>query len=251
MILTDQPKCFDKSVISAVSSNDDGQMQLGWREPNQEVERNRQLFLCSNNLDAKSAVLVKVKYQEAMTYDKIMKVKEAAHNSGALTEIPADCLVTSKKGIALFLPVADCIATIVHDPKRQVLALAHLGRHSTVANLAEKLVTHINKGYGSKPHDLTVWMSPSIQAPKYVLERATFANDLDWQPYCTAVEGGFSIDMQGYNKSRFIAAGISAGNITISHINTATNKHYWSHYTTTTVKRNLPPPRFAVVCSLA
>lgn len=253
MIQADQPHCLESTVIAAVSSKDDGQMQLGWNEPPDVVIKNRSVFLDSVGLSVDEAVLVRIQYGKGKSYDLIHGVGKAQLGQGMreLDGIAVDCLVTTMPGVALFLPVADCIATIVHDPVRGVLALAHLGRHSTVANLAEKLVGYLEDQCQSNPADLIVWMSPSIQMPDYILKQADFAlENPAWQPYCTPLTGGFSLDMQGYNQSRFTAAGVQPENITISSINTAKDSNYWSHYTERTVKNKPAPPRFGVVCSL-
>lgn len=253
MIQKDQPACFDSHVLAAVSSSQDGQMQLGWDEPEAEVMQNRRRFLAAVGLIPEQTVLVRVRYHKDATYDVIRAVHEADQSQNmfqAEGEL-ADCLVTATPGVALFLPVADCIGTIVYDAKHRVLALAHLGRHSTLAQLPEKLVSYLAANYQSNPEDLKIWMSPSIQAPHYVLKTADFAkNNPVWQPYCTAVEGGFSLDMQGYNQSRFIAAGTQPENIILSDVDTATDPTYWSHYTETTARGSAPPPRFAVACML-
>lgn len=254
MINADQPNCFEEDrVFAAVSSKEDGQMQFGWSEANQEVEANRRTFLQKNDLSLERSVLVRVRYHDAATYDVIRTVNDADASEGMLRleGEAADCLVTKNPNLALFLPVADCIATIVHDPIKNVLALAHLGRHSTVADLAEKLINYFQTGYNSDPKDLIVWMSPSIKSPNYIMQTADFAHkNPAWGPFFTPVTGGFSLDIQGYNRSRFIAAGVRADNITISSINTAKDSNYWSHYTETTVKNKPAPPRFAVVCAL-
>lgn len=254
MINADQPNCFKEDrVFTAVSSKEDGQMQLGWNEPDQEVVANRQAFLQRSGLSLERSVLVRVRYHDADTYDVIRTVDDTDAPEGMLRleGEAADCLVTKSPNLALFLPVADCIATIVHDPIKNVLALAHLGRHSTVADLAERLINYFQTGYSSDPKDLIVWMSPSIKSPNYIMQTADFTHkNPAWEPFCIPVKGGFSLDMQGYNRSRFIAAGVQADNIAISSINTAKDSNYWSHYTETTVKNQPAPPRFAVVCAL-
>ena len=163
----------------------------------------------------------------------------------------ADCLVTTSKNIGLFLPVADCGATVVYDPGNEVLALAHLGRHSTIAHLAHRLVAHLVGTYQTNPAELKIWVSPSISAEHYVLEYADFANgNSDWDPYCTPVDGGYAIDVSGHNRSQFINVGVLAQNIDISGVDTAISEDYWSHHQQKNVEGQPAPPRFAVVAAL-
>ncbi|MDQ5913381.1 MAG: purine-nucleoside/S-methyl-5-thioadenosine phosphorylase / adenosine deaminase [Patescibacteria group bacterium] len=253
MIKADQPDCFPQNVVANVSSVADGQMQLGWSESQDEVVESRRRFLAECDIDIKQTVLLRVRYGDELTYDVIEEVgtEHGAQGMYALEGGPTDCLITNQKEVALFLPIADCVATVVHDPIHNVLALVHLGRHSTVANLAEKLVTYLLKVYNTDPKDLIIWMAPSLQKQSHILQYADFANNnLDWQPYCTRLANGFLLDMQGYNHSRFIAMGVPSENITISSVDTGTNSNYWSHYTETTIRGHEAPPRFAVVCMM-
>lgn len=253
MIQADQPTCFNSSVIAAVSSRSDGQMQLGWSESDQEVIHNRQQFLRQCGLGAEQSALVRIRYSDDATYDVIRSVNASRGGSGMHdNKAPvADCLITHQKGVALFLPIADCIGTVVHDPTNNVLALAHLGRHNSIAHLAKKLVAYLSNQYGSQAKDLIVWGSPAIQAPSYLLHRVDFAkDDPSWERYYQAVQDGFRLDIQGYNKNEYIKAGVTESNIYISEVDTATNQNYWSHYTQTTTKKRTAPPRFAVVCAM-
>lgn len=253
MIKIDQPTIFDSSVIAAVSSREDGQMQHGWNESDDEVNANREAFLKCVGLTMEQAVFVNVRYIEGATYDVIHEVSGEEAGTGMFSrggEV-SDCLVTRTPGLGLFLPVADCGATIVHDPENNVLALAHLGRHNAIADLAAKLVTFLQTKYHSDPFDLRVWTSPSIQAEDYVMEWADFAaENEEWENFCHAVEGGYSVDVQGFNRSQFIKAGVPESQISFSSANTATDPNYWSHYTERTVNSKNAPPRFAVVAAL-
>lgn len=253
MIKADQPVCFPDAVVASVSSEADGQMQHGWKESDKKVTKNRKKFLGKHKLGLDDATLVRVQYADNATYDVIREITPDEKGIGMQEKAGdvADCLITTIPGTTLFLPIADCIGTVVYDPAHQVLAVAHLGRHSTIASLAGKLIGYLQKQHNSDPTDLIVWMAPSIHAPHYVLEQADFAKGKPrWQAYCTAVEGGYSLDMQGYNQNQFEVAGVPANNIHISPVDTATNPEYWSHYTETTLNKKSPPPRFALIAAL-
>ena len=253
MIKQDQPNQFDSSVIAAVSSAQDGQMQHGWNETEDEVNLNRQAFLSKVGLKVARIVFLRVRYVQGASYDIIKDVdnSQAGYGMTKLEGEATDCLVTNTPGLGLFLPVADCGATIVHDEVKQVLALAHLGRHSTAAHLASKLVGHLEEKYNSNPKDLKVWISPSIKATSYIMKTVDFTgSDKRWENFCQKVDGGFSVDVQGFNKSLFIESGVNKNNIFISPVNTATDENYWSHFTQVTINNKPAPPRFAVVAAL-
>lgn len=253
MIAEDQPICFGSQVMAAVSSIDEGQMSLGWDDPVEEVLANRSHFLGECGLTIDQATIVQVRYTPSSQYDVIKEVSAEDRGVGMRrADGPiADCLITSVPGVALFLPVADCIPAILYDPKNHVLALAHLGRHNSIANLATKVVKHFQSSFRSDPADLVVWLGPSISAEHYVLEHVDFAkNDENWKPSIRKVDDGFLLDIRGYTQTALLRAGVKAHNVSHSKSNTATHPKYWSHYTEVTVHGRKPPPRFAALCAL-
>ena len=254
MIHADQPTCFDSSVVAAVSSLEDGQTQLAKGEPDVEVIHNRRVFLKNVGLKIEDVILLKVTYADNRTYDIIREVTDQDASRGMFNNDDvdqADCLVTQTPGVGLFLPIADCTGTIVHDPVNNVLALIHLGRHSTTAQLATKVVTYLQEHFGSKPGDLVVWFSPSIRKESYRVKVEHLENgDSRIADYFIEDEGGRWFDMHGYNWMLFVGAGVERTAIHDADVNTATSSEYGSHYAQTTVGGELPPPRFAVVCAL-
>jgi copper oxidase (laccase) domain-containing protein len=253
MIKKDQPTIFGDEILCGVSSKDDGQMKLGSTEPVEEVIQNRRQFLAQLGMKIENTVLVKIKYSDDSFNDVIKTVSQDDAGDGMLSieSEASDCLVTNTPGLALFVPVADCGATIIYDSKNQVLALAHLGRHSTISLVPKKLTKFLKDNFQTDPADLKVWISPSISADSYVLKYADFATgNPDWADFCKKVEGGYIIDNAGFNKSQFIKSGVRPENIELSNVDTARSEDYWSHHHEVTVKGNPVPPRFAVAASL-
>lgn len=254
MVSIDQPTCFDSSKVAvAVSSVSDGQMQHGLDYQNNEVTKNRQAFFSNAAVVPKKTVLVGITYSSKNTYDKIVEVDKLTKDLAQPTHQvePADCLITTRSQVSLLLPIADCVGTVLYDKTNNVLALAHLGRHSSIAQLAKKVVQHLQVSFGTKPSDIVVWMAPSIQSSHYILSSADFAvNNPDWHGYFKRLPEGYSLDLQGYNKQLLLNQGVLENNINISPSNTASNPEYWSHFTQTTIKQQQAPPRFAVVAML-
>ncbi|MFO0971264.1 MAG: polyphenol oxidase family protein [Candidatus Saccharimonadales bacterium] len=253
MVVEDQPACFGDRVIGFVSSIDEGQMSLGWDDPVEEVLANRSCFLGECGLTIDQATIVQVRYTPSSRYDVIKEVsaKDCGVGMRRADGPIAGCLIAGVPGVALFLPVADCIPAILYDPKNHVLALAHLGRHNSIANLTTKVVKHLQSSFKSNPADLLVWLGPSISPENYALERVDFAkNDENWKPYTQKVDNGFLVDLRGYAQNSFLKAGVKKSGIFHSGNNTATHPKYWSHYTEVTVRGRKPPPRFAALCAL-
>ena len=229
MIRTDQPTYFQPELLIAVSSKDDGTMLNRIRGRHvAEVLENRWRFCDQTGVKYDDVVYHVILYDQGQTFDNIAEVTEADTTRHNNEGIFADALYTEAAGIGLFLPVADCIATVIYDPKRRALMLAHLGRHSTVAQLMTRAIQYF-AGRGSRAKDLQIWMSPSITQKNYCMDYFDHTNDTNWHNFCHQTADGIYLDMQGFNRSLAIQAGVPAENIFISPIDTADNPNYFSH----------------------
>ena len=229
MITADQPTCFSSDLLVAVSSKDDGTMLNRIRGRHvAEIVNNRRRFCDQIGVKYDDVVYHVISYNQAQTFDTIAEATETdtvKHNNEGIF---ADALYTETTGIGLFLPVADCIATVIYDPKRRALMLAHLGRHSTVARLMTRAVQYFVER-GSQAKDLQIWMSPSITQKNYRMDYFNHTNDTNWHNFCRQTADGIYLDMQGFNRSLAIRAGVPGDNIFISPIDTADDSNYFSH----------------------
>ena len=229
MIAADQPTCFPSDLLVAVSSKDDGTMLNRIRGRHvAEVLDNRWRFCDQIGINYDDVVYHVISYDQGQTFDTIADATEAdttRHNSEGIF---TDALYTEAVGVGLFLPVADCIATVIYDPKRRALMLAHLGRYSTVAQLMSRAVRYFVER-GSQAKNLQIWMSPSITQKNYRMDYFDHTNDTNWQNFCRQTADGIYLDMQGFNRSLAVQAGVLAENIFISPIDTADNPNYFSH----------------------
>ena len=229
MIAADQPACFPSDLLVAVSSKDDGTMLNRIRGRHvAEVLDNRWRFCDQIGINYDDVVYHVISYAQTQTFDNIAEVTEAdtvKHNNEGIF---ADALYTEMAGVGLFLPVADCIATVIYDPKRRALMLVHLGRHSTVAQLMSRAVRYFVER-GSQAKELQIWMSPSITQKNYCMDYFDHTNDTNWQNFYRQTADGIYLDMQGFNRSLAVRAGVPADNIFISPIDTADDPNYFSH----------------------
>ncbi len=229
MIAADQPVCFPSDLLVAVSSKDDGTMLNRIRGRHvAEVLENRRRFCDQLGINYDDVVYHVISYDQAQTFDTIADVTETdtvKHNNEGIF---ADALYTEAAGVGLFLPVADCIATVIYDSKRRALMLAHLGRHSTVAQLMTRAIQYFVE-HGSQAKDLQIWMSPSITQKNYRMDYFDHVDDTNWQNFCRQTADGIYLDMQGFNRSLAIRAGVPGDNIFISPIDTADDSNYFSH----------------------
>ena len=229
MIRTDQPTYFPPELLIAVSSKDNGTMLNRIRGRHvAEILENRQRFCDQIGVKYDDVIYHVISYNQAQTFDNIAEVTETDTVKYNNEGIFADALYTETAGVGLFLPVADCIATVIYDPKRRALMLAHLGRHSTVVQLMSRAVQHFVER-GSQAKDLQIWMSPSITQKNYRMDYFNHTNDTNWQNFCRQTADGIYLDMQGFNRSLAIRAGVPGDNIFISPIDTADDPNYFSH----------------------
>lgn len=229
MISQDQPTCFPDDVLVAVSSKNDGTMldrAVGVHCGS--IVSNRTKFCDRIGVSYGGVVYQRIVYGDDRNYDLICEVDDGS-TTKYTSEVVADALFTKAKNVALMLPVADCVATVIYDPINRSLALVHLGRHSTVVNLLERVIDKFIHE-GSDPKNLIVWMSPNAQSPDYVMEYFDQADEPAWQDFCQRSGQGIHLDLQGYNANVCRQAGLFDQNIHTSSINTVTNENYFSHF---------------------
>ena len=69
-----------------------------------------------------------------------------------------DALITTEKDVPLVIRTADCAPILIHDPKKNILALVHAGRKGSVLEIVSKTIAKM----GSNPKDLLVKIGPCI-----------------------------------------------------------------------------------------
>ncbi len=79
----------------------------------------------------------------------------------------ADILFTDNPEVSLFMRFADCVPLFFHDPKKQVVGIAHAGWMGTVKGVAEVSIRAMKTRYGSNPSDVVAGIGPSISVEQY------------------------------------------------------------------------------------
>jgi copper oxidase (laccase) domain-containing protein len=83
-----------------------------------------------------------------------------------------DGLITSQRGIALGIYVADCCAVYIVDPKTSAIGLVHSGRKGTELGVVANAIRQMIERFGSEPANITVQLSPCIRPPHYEVDFA-------------------------------------------------------------------------------
>lgn len=192
----------------------------------------RTAFLASYNIAPHDATLVQLTY-DGDDYTRFLTVDDELRGDGIVRSpsIVTDGLATTSLDHALFLPLADCIGAVLHDAKRNVLMLSHLGRHNLVQYGGTKSIEYMCEQFGCMPENITAWLSPAAGAQNYPLY--DFNNR---SLHAVAME-------------QLVAAGIKPDHITRSPIDTTKHPDYYSHSQFLAGKRT-SNGRFAVVAMM-
>lgn len=79
----------------------------------------------------------------------------------------ADILFTQNPEVSLFMRYADCVPLLFHDPKQNVIGLAHAGWMGTVKGVAEVSIKTMVEKYNCKPENIVAGIGPSISVDHY------------------------------------------------------------------------------------
>lgn len=240
MILRDQPTNFDDNLVVAVSSRADGTMLDRTSDTlhGSDIVSNREKFCAAAGVEYESCAYQKIIYDDSQSYDKIEQVY-----APDTEDVAGDVLYTRSPNVGLFLPVADCVATVVFDPTTRSLALAHLGRHASIARTMTKALRYF-EAQGSEMRNIQIWMAPNVHINDYRMEYFDHKDEKDWRDYCDVRPDGVYLDLAGFNTNLAVQAGVDRDSIVRSPINTASGDDYFSH------SRGDISGRFAVVAMM-
>ena len=196
-----------KTVIK-MSKVDDGSMG----KESENVLANRSGFLASHSISPEQTVLVHLVYKgdNYCRYDEV----NSSDGGDGITHSPTrvnDALFTRESGVALFLPLADCVGVVLVDEKQHVLGVSHMGRHNLEQSGARRSVEYMQSQFGSNAADITIYMSPAASKKNYPL--FAFANR----------------SMHEVAYEQFVEAGILPQKIQTATEDTTTDPKYFSH----------------------
>lgn len=199
-------------LVLACSTVKDGSMRYVGAPNPEEITAHRDAFLASHALTRANSVLVYLVY-EGDDYCRYRTVTDEDRGDGMVNEPSyiTDGVATNTPGLALFLLLADCIGAVLYDPRKRALMLSHLGRHNLEKQGGTRSVEYMVEQFGSKPEDITVWLSPAAGRESYPL----YAFD-NKALHDVAIE-------------QLLAAGVKNENIECSPIDTTKDPEYYSH----------------------
>lgn len=159
---------MSQNVIVAVSTVKDGAMSASVDEEQRRI--NRRDFLRSHDIAIDHTVLVYLTYG-GDDYARYHIVSAEFGGDGMVrpASLEADALFTTDPDVALFLPVADCVAAVLYDPAQRVLGVSHLGRHNLLQDGGRQSIEYMAERFGTDPGAVAVWLSPAAGEANYPL----------------------------------------------------------------------------------
>jgi len=155
-------------LIVAISKVQNGNMYIPGDTPNEAVIENRRQWLQAHDINIENTTRLGITYDHLnfCRYDVIRSASKGEGMQGG-DGILSDALVATEPGHALFLPVADCVATVFFDEVHSVFMLSHLGRHSLEQQGGVRSVEYLVEHFGVNPATLKVWLGPAPSKELY------------------------------------------------------------------------------------
>lgn len=239
------PKIFTGQPLRYATSNKtDGQASFGHVDDATTIA-NINRFVDKLDWPIRGYGFIGIRYKDELTYDQIAIITKRRSAPTRFKRradgFDADAAITDQSGVILLLPTADCYPVTLYDPKQRVLALVHLGWHSTQAHLLQKVISAMQTSFKTNPADLLVHFGPGIPAKYYVHADPVQLSLPGWREHLHKTKAGYEIDLLSYNLEQLSTAGVIGQNIEFDPRNTVESDELESHYIHS--KQNLPSAR--------
>jgi polyphenol oxidase len=209
---------FQPDLILAVSQAADGNMSLV-KGDIEEALNNRKKFFADSGIAETRLVYAKLEHGLKINSVGLMAARKI---------LVGDGLITSQRGVFLFMLVADCLALAIFDSKNHSIGLLHASRHNLRTGIIKTLIESMKSQFGSLPEDLIVQFSPSIGPCCYkpfVLKEA----DRELEKYLVNRNGANALDIWLWTETELRSNGILESHIRNPRICTYCSHKYFSY----------------------
>lgn len=148
-----------------------------------------------------------------------------------------DAVITNIEETTIITSSADCIAMIMYDPIKKVIANVHSGWRGTLKKIAVKTVDKMIVEYGSNPEDIVCGIFPHIRKCHFEVDEDVMMlfKKQGYAKYISknkTINGKqkYNIDTTNINISNLINVGLKTENILDSGICTVCNKDEFYSY---------------------
>lgn len=206
------------------STKNDGNLAFHVNDAKQNVINNHKKLAIKHNYEYKNLIHMK------QIHSDIVHIVDANDNFD--NPPTCDALITNKKNIPLMVMVADCTPVILYDAKKNVIAVAHVGRVGAFKNIIKKTINKMISEYKCDTKDLKVSIGASICKNCYEvgIEIYQEAQKLDLQYAIQIKNDKYYLDV-----AKIISSQLNDTNIKNNKINTlkdcsiCNNKEYYSY----------------------
>lgn len=146
----------------------------------------------------------------------------------------ADGLITSIRGLALFVYYADCIPVLFYDPKKKVIAVCHSGWRGTAKGIAPQVAIKMVRDYGCQMENIIAVIGPGICAHCFETHmNVPAAMEHGMGPMASVFSrplpgGKYQFDLKGMIEFSLLNVGVR--NISVMPLCTSCwPDFYWSH----------------------
>jgi len=126
----------------------------------------------------------------------------------------SDALITNRADLPLVVSVADCLAVILFDPVKHVLAVVHAGWRGTARTIAAKSVVLLTEKFGVSAKDLVAFLSPCAGPCCY--EVGHEVADVFAKEHVRQRDGRLYFDLKKANADQLLMSGVPEANIEVS-----------------------------------
>ena len=167
------------------------------------VTENRRRFFGALGLDLTRAAIPVQCHS-----DQIAPVTEPGEYEGC------DALVTSSPNLPLVVNVADCMAIVLFDPTRGVLAVVHAGWRGSAKSIVSKSLVLMREKYEVSAKDTIAFLSPS--AGQCCYEIGPEVAEQFGDKYVQERDLRLYLDLKKANTDQLLAGGVIGNNIDVS-----------------------------------
>lgn len=157
--------------------------------------------------------------------------RESKKFAGYPLSAKTDGFITSEKGVALLVRMADCTPIALYDPFNHALGLVHSGWRSTVLKIAQEAIQKMETKFGSKASNMVAYIGPTIDQHHYEVGSEVyeaFAELGNRERYFLPQGEKYVLDMAQANIEVLLQAGIKRNNIECANISTFTSEELHS-----------------------
>jgi len=156
--------------------------------------------------------------------NKIINISEYDRFSGWLkSDIEADGVVTTQKGVVLTTFGADCLSLLMYDKVAGVIGAAHSGWRGSAKNIAKELFK-VMQQHGAKAEQTLCAITPGIRGCCYEVGQEVVEHFKEYpSAFRKKSNGKFMFDNAKVNYLRLLEMGFKEENIELSPLCTACN----------------------------